>query len=209
MQKGRVLSIRNFGILEFFKKNSFLLTVTLIFTIGFFVGIFTQNNFSYLKSYSNEYITDYIFLRTSEKFGVIFINSLFGFLSSLFILFLLGASLFGVVTVPSALFIKGLLQGGITAFLYSSYSLKGIAFNAVIIIPPTLIFLIILILASRESVRFSIKFSSITLPKTLPLNLSVDFKDYTIKYLILSLSTVACAFIDAMISKGLIKHFTL
>lgn len=209
MQKGRVLSIKSFGIFEFFKNNSFLLTVTLIFTIGFFAGIFTHNNLSFLKSYSSDYITEYILLRTSESFGTIFINSMFGFLSALFIFFILGASLFGVVTVPSALFIKGLLQGGITAFLYSSYSLKGIAFNAVIIIPPTLIFLIILILASRESVRFSIKFSSLTLPKTLPINLSVDFKDYTIKYLILALSTVVCALIDAIVSSGLIKHFTL
>ncbi|MBQ4118926.1 MAG: hypothetical protein IJD45_00880 [Clostridia bacterium] len=209
MQKGRVLSIKSYGIFEFLKNNSFLLTVTLIFTIGFFVGIFTHNNLSFLKSYSNDYIAEYILLRTSESFGTIFINSMFAFLSALFIFFILGASLFGVVTVPSALFIKGLLQGSITAFLYSSYSLKGIAFNAVIIIPPTLIFLIILILASRESVRFSIKFSSLTLPKTLPINLSVDFKDYTIKYLILALSTVVCALIDAIVSSGLIKHFTL
>ncbi len=209
MQKGRVLSIKSFGILEFFKNNSFLLTVTLIFTVGFFIGIFSHSNFSFLKSYSTDYITEYISLRTNANFGNIFISSLFGFLSELFILFLLGASLFGVITVPSALLIKGILLGGITSFLYAAYSLKGIAFNAVIIIPPTLVFLIILILASREAVRFSLKFSSLTLPKTLPINLSVDFKDYTLKYLVLALSTVVCALIDAIVSSGLIKHFTL
>lgn len=209
MQKGRVLSLRSFGILEFFKTNSFLLTVTLVFTVGFFIGIFLENNFSFLKTYSQDYITDYILIRSSASFGRVFIHSLFEFLSVLFLLFLLGASLFGVVTVPSVLIIKGVLQGGVMAYLYSAYSLKGIAFNAVIIIPPILIFLIIMIFGSRESIRLSLKFSSLTLPKTLPINLSDDFKDYTLKYFVLALSTVVCALIDAIISTGLIKHFTL
>ena len=209
MQKGRVLSIKSFGILEFFKNNSFLIIVTVIFTIGFFIGIFSINSFSYLKGYSTDYIAEYISLRSDTSFGSIFISSFFGFLSELFVLFLLGASLFGIITVPAAMLIKGITLGGVTAYLYSTFSLKGIAFNAVIIIPPTLVFLIFLLLCTRESVRFSIKLSSLTLPKGLPVNLALDFKDYTIKYLILALSTVVCALIDAIISTGLIKHFTL
>ncbi len=209
MQKGRVLSIKSFGIFEFLKNNSFLFTVTIILTIGFLVGTFSQNNFSFLKSYSADFIAEYISLRSDTNFGSIFFSSLIGFLSELFVLFLLGASLFGIITVPAALFVKGILLGGITAYLYSTFSLKGIAFNAVIIIPPTIIFLIILLMCSRESVRFSIKFSSLTLPKSLPINLALDFKEYTLKYLVLALSTLVCAFIDAIISTGLIKHFTL
>ena len=145
MQKGRVLSIKSFGIIEFLKNNSFLLTVTVIFTIGFLIGIFSENGFEFLKTYSSDYITEYIAMRSNSTFVSVFFHSLFEFLSLLFILFLLGASLFGVVTVPSAVLIKGVLQGGVTAYLYSAYSLKGIAFNAVIIIPPILIFLIIMI----------------------------------------------------------------
>ena len=159
MQKGRVLSIKSFGILEFFKNNSFLIIVTVIFTIGFFIGIFSINSFSYLKGYSTDYIAEYISLRSDTSFGSIFISSFFGFLSELFVLFLLGASLFGIITVPAAMLIKGITLGGVTAYLYSTFSLKGIAFNAVIIIPPTLVFLIILLLCTRESVRFSIKLS--------------------------------------------------
>ncbi len=209
MQKGRVLRLQCGGVFDFFRKNLFLLSVIIIFTIGFLVGIFGFDSIKSLKNFSDDYISDYISLRTGYGFGGIFVNSLMEFLSLMFVMFLLGTSLFGVITVPCAILIKGILSGGITSYLYSFHGLKGIAFNAVILIPPTIIFLIILLVSSRESVRFSIKLSSLTLSRTLPFNLSSDFKDYTVKYLILSASTLVCAFIDAIISSGLIEHFTL
>lgn len=209
MQKGRVLSLKRFSIFENLKTNTFLITITLLFTIGLLIGVFSQNDFLFLKNFSTEYIAEYISLRNAKGFGNIFLNSLLNFLREIFVLFLLGTSFFGIVMVPLVLLFKGIILGGATAYLYSTFSLKGIAFNAVIIIPPTLIFLIILFLCSRESVRFSIKLSCLTLPKGLPVNLSSDFKDYTVKYLILALGTIVCALIDAIISTGIIKYFTL
>ncbi len=209
MQKGRVLKLKNFGIIEFFKNNTFLLTVTFIFTVGFFIGIFTVDGFFSLKDYSDNYIKDYIALRLESSFFNILLHSLVNYLAVLFILFVLGASFFGVITVPVAIFAKGMLNGGVSAYLYSQYGLKGIAFNAVIIIPPTIVFLIILLISSRESVKFSLKLSSLTLSKTLPFNMSEDFKDYTIKYSILAACTFICSLLDAIISSGLIKKITL
>ncbi len=208
MQKGKVFRLQSFGFIEFFKKNSFLFIMTMIFAIGVIIGVFTIGSFDYLKDYSKEYISDYITLRQSS-FGSVLFNSLLSSLSVLFLFFLLGASLFGVVTVPSCILLKGLLQGGVTAYLYSIYGIKGIAFNTIILIPSTFIFIIVLLVACRESVKFSLKFSSLTLNKTLPFNMSEDFKDYSIKYLILAVCCFVCALVDAAISVGLIKHFTL
>lgn len=209
MQKGKVLRIQSFGILDFFKKNSFLLAVTFIFTVGVFIGVLSFGSYERLEDYATDYITEYITLRQNSSFGGIFLDSLLESLSILFLFFLLGASLFGVITVPSAVLLKGMLQGGVTAYLYSAHGLRGIAFNAIILIPSTLVFLIVIIVACRESVRFSLKFSSLTLNKTIPFNMAEDFKEYSIKYLILAAVSLVCALIDAAISSGLIKHFTL
>ncbi len=209
MQKGRVLRLRGFGVLDFLKKNSFLITVTLIFTVGFFIGIFTLDNFIGLKRYSENYVSDYISFRINSGFWSVFLNSFLKYCAMLFILFLLGTSLFGIIIAPTAILVKGIINGGISSYLYSQYALKGIAFNAVIFIPPTITFLIVLLIGTRESVKFSLKLSSLTLSKTFPFNLSEYFKNYTLKYLILMACALACALLDAIISNGFIKHFTL
>lgn len=209
MQKGRVLSLKQFGILEFFQKNAFLLTILLFLCLGIILGVFLFDDFSALTEYSKKYITDYTALRTNSSFGKIFIHSFFNSFSILFLFFILGASLFGVVTVPLAMTAKGFLHGAVTAYLYSQYALKGVAFNAVIFIPSVLVFIVVLLLASRESIRFSLKVSSLTMPKTLPLNLSFDFKNYTVKYLLFSIATIFSAVIDTLLSISLIKFFNL
>ena len=209
MQKGRVLRINSFGVIEFFRKNSFFLTIAFIFTLGVVIGVFTVENFEYLKNYAKQYITDYIELRQLNGFWTVFLDSLLSALSQLFLFFVLGTSLFGVITVPSGVLLKGMLQGGITAYTYSAFGLRGIAFNAIILVPATVVLLIVLMVGSRESVKFSLKVSSLTLNKTLPFNLSQDFKDYSVKYLILAVCCIIYGILDAVISKGLIKHFSL
>lgn len=209
MQKGRVVSLKSFGVVEFLRNNSFLLIILCFLSLGIILGIFIFDDFEILKSYPTEYITDYIASREDTAFGKIWLVSMLDSLSILFLLFLLGASLFGVITVPCAVMVKGFFQGGITAFLYSQYGLKGIAFNAIIYIPSTIVFIIVMLIASRESIRFSLKISSLTLNKTLPFNLANDFKDYSIKYVIFSAATFVSAFIDALVSVGFIQSFSL
>jgi stage II sporulation protein M len=209
MQKGRVLRLKSFGILEFLQKNYILIIILLFLILGILVGSFKFDSNETLKNYFTDQIENFLQLRINTTFNKVLFNSFFKSLAVLFLIFLLGASLFGVVTVPSAMFIKGFVVGGMSAFLYSQYGLKGVAFNSVIFIPTTLAFLVVLLLAGRESVKFSFKFSSLTLSKTLPQNLSNDFKDYSIKYLIFMVLTFAASVVDAVVTKGFIKNFSL
>ncbi len=209
MQKGRVLSLRRFGISEFLQKNYFLLVLTACLILGIILGVFVFDDFKLLSDYPKEYIAEYISDRSDRSFGRILIFSAVENWAVLFLAFLLGASLFGVVTIPSLVIISGYFYGGITAYLYSTYSIKGIAFNAIVFIPSVIIFIILLLVASRESIRFSLKLSSLTLNKTLPFSLSQDFKDYSIKYLIFAVATFFSSLVDAFVSLGLIKYFDL
>ncbi len=209
MQRGRVFSLRKFGITEFFQKNSFLIILTVCFILGIFLGVFLFEDISVLSDYPKEYIEEYISVRTDRAFVKILFTSVLEFWALLFLTFLLGASLFGVVTVPSLVVLKGFLYGGITAYLYSAYGLKGVAFNAIIFIPSVIVFIVVLLVAARESIRFSMKLSSLTLNKTLPFSLSQNFKDYSIKYLIFAVVVIFSSLIDALVSAGLLKYFTL
>ncbi len=209
MQKGRVLKINSFGVADFFRKNYFLITVFLLLVIGIFIGVFTCERFKALSQYANSFIADFIAERSGADFSRILIGSFLESFALLFMFFLLGASLFGVVTVPSLILVKGILLGGTTSYLYSTFGVKGVAFNAVILIPSTILILIVLLISARESMIFSIKLSSLTLAKTLPFNLSQDFKNYGIKYLVLAAFCFLGAVIDALVSTGLLRHFNL
>ncbi len=209
MQKGRVLSLRQFGISEFLQKNSYLLVLTTCLIVGIFLGVFIFDDLKVLSDYPKEYITEYISARTDRSFVKIMFSSVLEFWAVLFLSFLLGSSLFGVVTVPFLVIANGFFYGGITAYLYSTYSIKGIAFNAIVFMPSVIIFIIVLLVAARESIRFSLKLSSLTLNKTLPFSLSQDFRDYSIKYLIFAVAVIFSSLVDALVSVGLMKHFNL
>lgn len=208
MTRGRVIRFRGFALGEFFRKNYFLLSIFLLFVIGIFLGIFLFPKNTVLSDFSKNYINDFLDFRSLSSFWGILFSSFLSSLSQLFLLFLLGASLFGVITVPAAVILKGFVQGLTTAYLYSAFALKGVAFNAVVYIPSCLIFIIVLMVAARESMRFSMKISSLTLSKTLPMNLSFEFKDYCVKFLTYSAFSAISALIDAIVSSSLITNFS-
>ncbi len=209
MQKGRVLSLRRFGIAEFLSRNAFLISILAVLILGIVFGIFLFDNFENVSDYSAKYITEYITKRTDTSFLKILAVSFVESFAVLFIFFILGSSLFGIITVPFAVAVKGFLQGSITAYIYSQYALKGIAFNAIIYIPSTILFLMVLLLASRESIKFSLKITGLTIPKTMPSNLAFDFKDYSIKYLLYMALCLLSALIDSVLAVSLMKYFSL
>lgn len=209
MKKGRVLSLQKFSAAEFFKKNYFSLFLILAFIIGIFFGVYFLKNSLKLANYTKNYVEKYLLLRNTSSFLKILFSSFFNSLSVLFLNFFLGTSLFGVVTVPSLIIIKGTQYGSIIANIYSQYGVKGIAFNAVVFIPSTIIFIIILIFSSKISIRFSLKISSLTLNKTLPFNLSREFKSYSTKFIVFSVFILLSALLDAIVSVTLFNYFNL
>lgn len=208
MPKGRVIRFKGFAIGEFFRKNYFLIAVFLLFVIGIVLGVFLFDKNNILSDFSKSHIMDFINNRIDASFWGILWSSFLNSLTQLFLLFLLGASLFGVVTVPAAIILKGFSQGLATAFLYSQFALKGVAFNAIVYIPATLVLTIVLMVSAKESIKFSLKISSLMLSKTMPLNLSFEFKDYCIKFLLFAGCALLSSFIDAVISITLITNFS-
>lgn len=209
MRKGKVLSLKNFKLTEFVTKNNILAVLVVLIIAGVSVGIFTESRIQVLSNYSTTYVERFIALRSGESFLSVALSSFMSSALVLLMLFAAGTSMLGVILVPFIAALIGLFYGGISALLYSEYSVKGIAFNAVLIVPSAFVFLIALLLAGRESMRFSLLMAKMTLPGSPSVNLAFDFKNYCGRYLFIAFILLASALTDAVLSCSFLDSLML
>ena len=209
MRKGKVLSIKNFKLTEFVTKNNILAVLVVLIIAGVSVGIFTESRIQVLSNYSTTYVERFIALRSGESFLSVALSSFMSSALVLLVLFAAGTSMLGVILVPFIAALIGLFYCGISALLYSEYSVKGIAFNAVLIVPYAFVFLIALLLAGRESMRFSLLMAKMTLPGSPSVNLAFDFKNYCGRYLFIAFILLASALTDAVLSCSFLDSLML
>ena len=209
MRKGKVLSLKNFKLTEFVTKNNILAVLVVLIVAGVSVGIFTESRIQVLSNYSTTYVERFIALRSGESFLSVVLSSFMSSALVLLVLFAAGTSMLGVILVPFIAALIGLFYGGISALLYSEYSVKGIAFNAVLIVPYAFVFLIALLLAGRESMRFSLLMAKMTLPGSPSVNLAFDFKNYCGRYLFIAFILLAAALTDAVLSCSFLDSLML
>lgn len=209
MKKGTVLSLKNLKFTDFMAKNNILVILILLFVLGLAAGTFSGSKISVLSEYSDDYLKRFISERTNATFFSVTLNSFMGSALTLLLTFAAGTSMLGVILVPTIFLLRGVLYGSVSALLYSEYSVKGIAFNAVLIIPAAIVFIISLILSSRESIKFSLIIAKMTLPGSPSPNLSADFKNYCGRYLFICLLVLASALVDAVLSCSFLDSLTL
>ena len=209
MQKGKVLSLKNFKLADFVARNNILTILVVLIAGGIAVGIFTQSKIQLLSEYSADYLERFIALRSGESFVSVALSSFMGSALVLLLLFAAGTSMLGVVLVPLLSAVRGMFFGGVSALLYSQYAVKGIAFNAVLIIPSAFVFVIALLLAARESMRFSVLIAKISLPGSPSVNLAFDFKYYCGRFLFIALIVLASALVDAVLSCSFLDSLIL
>lgn len=209
MRKGKVLSLKNLKFTEFIAKNNILAVLVILITAGIAVGIFTESKLQVLSRYSASYVERFVALRSGESFLSVALSSFMSSALVLLALFAAGTSMLGVILVPFLAALRGVFYGGVSALLYSEYSVKGIAFNAVLIVPSAFVFVIALLLAARESIRFSLLIAKMSLPGAPSVNLSFDFKNYCGRYLFIALIALASALTDAVLSCSFLDSLIL
>lgn len=210
MQRSRVLNLRSFrGVIEFVLNNKMLIILTLFLLIGIFSGVFTYGDSSELNGFAESNFSRILTERQHETFTKVMFDSFFESMLYIVACFIFGASMLGLVMLPLCLSLKGFLYGQTAALLYSVYSLKGIAFHTVLVLPVAVIFAVLLIFAGRESMRFSFLLTRAALPDTPPMNLSFDFKSYCLRYLGFCFGAFFCAVVDALLSSNLLNSFSL
>lgn len=210
MQRGTVLNLRGLKkVFEVFSANSRLIILTLFFAFGFLAAVFTFGKNEEIVLMANNYIEEFISSRANVGFFALLVHSFLNSMLFLVLCFICGSSMLGVILVPLLVFLKGFVYGAVTAVLYFEYSLKGIAFHAVVIMPPAILFIIALILAAMEAIRFSLFLARQTLPQSVPTSLSLVFKRFCFKFLIFSSIVLMSALLDAFISCNFLPTFNL
>lgn len=209
MRRSRVLNFKNIhSIIEFAVYNKFLIILMLFFLSGIIAGVISFGNSELLDNFAADNFSMFIKGRTNCTFTKTMLNSFFECMLYLVVCFIFGSSMLGTVFLPTLISVKGFLYGQTAALLYSVYSLKGIAFHTLIILPVAVIFSVILIFFARDSMRFSVLIVRNVLGNN-SADISLDFKSYSVKFFIYSLSSFFCAVIDSLLSFKLIESFKL
>lgn len=207
MSKGKVLNFSKYRILEFLKNNLYTLIGFVFLTIGIILGLVLFDEFDYLTEFLNGYFSDYISFRNSGGFLKIIFNTYFKSLYLFLIIYVCGTTLFGVVLVPAFITFLGLFYGSSIAYLYSVFALRGVAFNAMIFLPSSLVLIILLIFASRTAMLFSLQIAKLTLPNSFSGNLVYQFKEYSLKILLISFGGLIVGSLDGLTAISLLKFF--
>lgn len=208
MRRTAVLNFRNFDkIFEVLRKNGILIFLGTTFIFGLFSGVFSFERF---KSFE-EIIVDYLIADNIAKSN--FFSGLFdSYLNILLVIclsFICGTSMFGVILSPICVSFFGLVYGIFSATIYFDYGFKGIAFYTVMILPGAVLILIALLLAATESFKFSLFLIRQVFLTSPPLNISLVFKDFCFKYLLICLLAFLSALVNVLLSIYLSGKFAL
>ncbi len=209
MRRSTVVNLRRVKIAEFICKNHILFLLTFALVAGIVAGTATVVRLENIQSITKSLLVKFVDVREDKPFMYVLLNS---FLSSLLYtvaVFVSGASMLGVVVVPFVVLVRGFAYGGLLSYLYMTYALKGIAFNAIIVIPPAIIFLIGLLFAAREAVGFSLKIARLSLPHSSPSSLYVDFKMYCGRFAFYCAIILISAITDAVLCCSFMGFFKL
>ena len=124
-----------------------------------------------------------------------------------FVAFLCGTSFIGWVISPFVLAFYGFRYGCMAGFLYVSYKLDGIMFNALLLIPAVLVGAFGLIYITKESFNFSLVLSRICVKNSGAANIYSEFKSYCIKCAFLLIFVAISTVIDLAASAMFMRFF--
>lgn len=179
----KTLVFKHYGdTAKLIKENLIFIIIASLFVFGILIGSFSisvceNNDFYGLNSYFNDYI---IFINQSS-FSELFLNSLFVF--SLLVLFnyILGLCVIGNFINVFILLLFSFGIGNVSGFLYRAFSIKGIGFFSLTVLPGLFLFCINYLLSFKQSFTFSKELFKLCKKNAA---IKVDFKKYSIKFIV-------------------------
>lgn len=210
MQSVTILNFKGFNkVFSFVKNNKFTIILSTFFIIGLILSSAKIGSGLASASFFEKYINSFIFSKEGQSFFSLFINCFFKFMLYIAFAFILGSSMLGVALVPFVVLFSGFTYGNIAAKLYSVYSLLGVSYYTVIILPAAVIFVITLIFSCKESIIFSLKLVKLSFPSVQPTNLYSQFRYFCYRFLLFTVYVILASILDALISSNLLDSFSL
>jgi stage II sporulation protein M len=198
-----------FKVIQLVCDNRYFLICFLLLIIGMLFGALAVGKTdSEVKSILENEFTSFLRFRTESNFLRLFFGCFLNALIYATLILLSSFGVLGLLLIPLILIFKGFGTAAFFSLLYSEFSLTGVAFSNLVLIPPYLIASMALIFLSAECFELSLKFlliikSNLAKGSYLKPNVVQCFKKYVTCVLILT----ASALLEALLSRGFIRFF--
>ncbi len=195
------------------KEKQIVIFMIIIFLVGLiagslFINLISQGDKDILTNQVTTFF-DSIKKLSSGVFGVnALLDGLLNNYSQLFIIFVLGVSMIGIIAVILILFFKGFTLGATLSSIILKYQLKGVLGIFLYVFPTLIINTFIYIFISFFAAHASIKFLKAFFKKD-----NLNFKSFLGKYLLSFIISIilmfVCCLLESFLTPLLLKLFTL
>lgn len=200
------LIFKTADVTKFIAQNYRIILIVLIFMIGIVVSMLC---FDYVKNSENSIIqilAQQYEIKETQTIKSCFINNMTMFSIYICSIFLCGVCALGIPVIPVFPFIYGINVGYQVTYLYTTYGAKGVGYTALMVVPISAIFTLIMIFACNEALSMSTDiFTCIQDNKKSKIDLLVYVKRFAIFLVITVFITAMLSFVNT----GLAKIITL
>lgn len=155
LKKSVVIKRKKMNIPRFNYKN---LVFFVLFLCGLIIGVLTmKNGTSTLKEIFSEFFVEYITHKSNESFLNCFLDVVFIITFPILLSFVFGLCAVGLPIIIAIPTLIGSVAGMAIGFLYSSYSLQGLGYAALILIPSLAVVIATLLKCCSEAINMSLE----------------------------------------------------
>ncbi len=164
------------------KSNLKILIATICFSLSLLLGSFAASVCDDKSCFGiASYFSNYLKFIENCDFIDLFLNSYFHFSILILINMVLGLCVIGIFLNWFILFLFGFGTGAVSGYIFYAYSLKGLCFFLLILLPGLFLFSLELVLSFKDSFEYSLKLFKTANKK---LVFSANLKNYFLKYII-------------------------
>lgn len=197
------------GIQKIFIQNKAFIILSSFLLFGIFIGAISSENFSSttFDKINNIFLSN-ICVRESSSIIHIFVLSLSSSFLFILVAFFMGLSMWGCILVPLVPLIRGFCLGISQSYIFSTYGLKGLAFQILILLPGVFISSVSILLMSREAMRLSHNFSNFMLfGRREPFGKLSDIKMYLLRTGCVLTISVFSSVVDIILNMLFLRFF--
>ncbi len=139
---------------------------------------------------------------------VLFKNDVINNIFQLFIIYILGLSIVGILVVIVIMILKGFILGLSISGILLKYKLSGVVATFLYVFPVYFLKVLLYVFASLFAIKTSIKFINAILKKD-QINFKTFLGTYTISFIISIIGIIILSLLDSYLTPFLLKFFTI
>ena len=197
MQKSKVVYFKSADYFSFLKEGYPFFIMYLAYIIGMILGV----SFYKSKAISPQIISNFLITDIAGlSFAEVFFNFLLKWAPIAALIWLFGMCSVGSAIIPLLICTKGIEYGMLAGYICSSFSVNGIVYLLILIIPSSLLSIFSLFFAGKNSFIFSIKIFKILLPQSHSEYLHSHFVIFCKRMLLYLLILIIAAFLHTVLA---------